>query len=174
MGVNFTKEFLEEWEKISDSIKFQMASRGIRAANELRTASQEKVLRGQRSGRVYKVPGTHGKRLSKATKSMLADYGRRFSGGTLYRASAPGEPPAARTGTFRTSWQPKSTIEHNGGYTVVSTVESTVRTDNGKYLLGEILENGTPGGKIAPRPHQEKIQQEALPKIMRIYNEPYV
>ena len=65
-------------------------------------------------------------------------------------------------------------VDHRSGYSVISSVESTQRTDNGKYLLGEILEEGSPGGKIAPRPHHEKIQQKALPAIMRIYNEPYV
>ena len=72
------------------------------------------------------------------------------------------------------SWQPKTTIEGKtgGAFSVRSMVESTQRTDNGKYLLGEILEEGT--GRIAPRPHQEKIQKKALTAIERIYREPYV
>ena len=89
-----------------------------------------------------------------------------------YTASAPGEPPAVRTGAFRMSWHPKTMVDYTGDYSVVSSVESTQRTDNGKYLLGEILENGT--GRMAPRPHHQKIQEKALPAIMKIYNEPYV
>lgn len=132
---------------IVDSIKQQMERRAYLGANELRNASLL-VLRGQRSGRKYRVPGT-----------------KRY-----YTASAPGEPPAVRTGVFRMSWQPKSLVE-NGAY--ISRVESSVRTDNGRYLLGEILEDGTPGSQMAPRPHHEKIQAKAEPAIVRIYNQPY-
>ena len=39
------------------------------------------------------------------------------------------------------------------------------------YYLGEILEDGT--GKMAPRPHHDKIKQKALRKVVRIYREPY-
>ena len=71
------------------------------------------------------------------------------------------------------SWHPKAFVENkNGSYAVVSQVESTQKTDNGRYLLGEILEEGT--GRMAPRPHHQKIQQKAMPEIMKIYSEPYV
>lgn len=55
--------------------------RNIRAAAEEWKRSIVKVLRGPRSGRFYRVPGTN----------------------ALYQASAPGEPPASRTGRLRTS-----------------------------------------------------------------------
>lgn len=151
--------------EFNDQIKHQMGSRGYRAANELRNASQL-VLRGQRSGRRYNVPGTGSVRYYKRTKTAKITYKK-------YTASAPGEPPAVRTGAFRMSWQPKAAIEQNGdAYQVRSIIESTQRTDNGKYLLGKILEEGT--GRMAPRPHQEKIQEKALPAIRNIYSEPYV
>lgn len=165
-SVSFHKAMQEEWDKVSNSIKHQMVSRGHRSANELRNASQL-VLRGQRHGRRYIVPGTGRVTYYKRKKTAKITYKR-------YTASAPGEPPAVRTGAFRMSWTPKVMVDHTQSYAVVSSVESTQRTDNGKYLLGEILEEGSPGGKIAPRPHHQKIQQKALPAIMKIYNEPYV
>lgn len=137
--------------EISTKISLGMRSRGYRAANELRNASQL-VLRGQRSGRRYRVPGTK----------------------KHYTASAPGEPPAVRTGAFRASWQPKQKV-NVGTYnqvSVTSYIESRQRTDNGKYNLGSMLENGN--GKMAPRPYKEKIQEKAKPKIVKIYKEPYM
>lgn len=81
-----------------------------------------------------------------------------------YTASAPGEVPAKRTGAFRLSWKPRS---FGGGTTFTSRIETDI-----KYA--DWLENGTPGGQMAPRPHHEKIQKRALPKVVRIYDEPYV
>lgn len=131
--------------KAVDSIKHQMKARSYQAANELRNAALI-VLRGQRHGRVYRVPGTK----------------------RHYTASAPGEPPAVRTGAFRLSWQPKARISGNQ---YVSSIESNIKA--GKYILGEILENGTPGGRMAPRPHHERIRKKAESDIVRIYSKPY-
>ena len=146
-------ELSEIWEVLNESIKMQMVSRGVRAANELRNA-ELMTIRGQGGGRTYRVPGTK----------------RR------YRASAPGEVPAVRTGAFRLSWTPKSYVSMFGDadLTVLSEISSTQKTDGGGYLLGKILEEGTPGGQMAPRPHQEKIKDRAEPKVVRIYDEPYV
>ena len=147
-----------------------MVSRAYRSSNELRNASQL-VLRGQRSGRRYIVPGTGRVKYNKRKHTASITYKK-------YTASAPGEPPAVRTGAFRMSWTPKVKVEGNIAgnyqYSVISQVESTQKTDNGRYQLGEILEDGSPGGKIAPRPHHQRIQEKALPKILKIYNEPYV
>ncbi len=124
-------------------IKQQMERRCYRAANELRNASLV-VLAGNRGGRRYRVPGTE----------------------QYYTASSPGEPPAARTGTFMKSWQPTTQISGNS---FISRIESNVNVNG--HNLGAILEYGT--CKMAPRPHHEKIQQMALPKIRAIYEEPY-
>lgn len=132
-------------QNVSNEIQHQMESRSYRAANELRNAALL-VLRGQRSGRIYKVPGKKKR----------------------YTASAPGEPPAVRTGIFRGSWQPTARKVF-GSY--ISRIESDVTTDNGQYNLGEILENGT--GRMAARPHHDRILEKAEPKIFRIYDEPY-
>ena len=68
--------------EIKEGISRQVASRGARAVNALRNAELE-VLKGQRSGKVYRKPYT-----KKAT----------------YTASAPGEAPAKRTGNLRLHW----------------------------------------------------------------------
>ena len=128
-----------------DKIEQQMEGRAYRGANELRNAALQ-VLRGQGGGRQYTIPGTKRK----------------------YTASAPGSPPAVRTGAFRLSWQPSANVAF-GSY--ISRVESELRVSNGRYILGQLLEDGT--SKMAPRPHQDKIKEKALPEIRRIYDEPY-
>lgn len=173
-GVDFTKELQEQWATIDKSIRHQLKSRAYRAANELRNASQL-VLRGQRNGRRYIVPGTgRVKYYKRDSKDGQHKAGTATITYKYYTASAPGEPPAVRTGAFRMGWKPKSYVISDSKSTLrlMSRVENLQRTDNGKYLLGELLEEGTK--KMAPRPHHEKIQEMALPKIMKIYNEPYV
>ena len=145
MSANITEEFDRYVQDVVDTIKRQMASRSYRAANELRNSAMD-VLRGQRSGRVYRKPGTR-------------EY---------YTASAPGEPPAVRTGLCRISWQPTTRASED---TFISQIENDVLTDNRKYTLGEILENGT--SRMAPRPHHDRILNDAEPKIVKIYSEPY-
>lgn len=129
-----------------ERIREQLPNRAYRAANALRNAELDVLAKGGHGGRVYRVPGT-----------------RKY-----YTASAPGEVPAVRTGVFRLSWRPKV---KSSGDVHKSIIESTVNA--GKYVLGDILENGTPGGKMAPRPHQDKILKKARPEIMRIYKEDY-
>lgn len=158
-GRNFSASFDQIVGQITDSIKLQMESRSYRAANELRNASQL-VLRGQRSGRRYKAPGTYAKQTDRVSGQK--------KNGRYYTASAPGEPPAVRTGVFRASWQPTAKVVF-GSY--ISRIESGARTDNGRYNLGEILENGT--RRMAPRPYQDRILDKAEKPIVRIYSEPY-
>ena len=148
-------------EEAVEDIKKQVEARTYTAANELRNSALN-VLRGSRSGRVYKVPGTYRRQRDKLSGKM--------KNGRYYTASAPGEPPAMRTGTFRRSWKPTAKALF-GSY--IARIESDARTDNGRYLLGEILEDGTPGGQMAPRPHHERILKHAEPKIVRIYSAPY-
>ena len=146
--------------RIADSIKHQMESRMVRASYELHRSAQL-VLRGQRSGRRYKVPGTY-KRQRDASDGKMKN-------GRYYTASAPGEPPAVRTGAFRMSWQPRSKLVYG---TYFSRIESDLRVSNGKYNLGELLENGTV--KMEPRPYEERIIKGAENRINRIYSEPYL
>ncbi len=128
-------------------VQKEVSQRAYRASNELRNAELY-VLRGQRSGKKYRVPGTRRK----------------------YTASAPGESPAVRTGVFRLSWGTHVHVEKNGThFRAVSAIESKERA--GGRLLGEMLENGT--GRIAPRPYKQKVIDRALPKIKAIYQKPY-
>ena len=128
-------------------IQKEVSQRAYRASNELRNAELY-VLRGQRSGKKYRVPGTRRK----------------------YTASAPGESPAVRTGVFRLSWGTHVHVEKNGThFRAVSAIESKERA--GGRRLGEMLENGT--GRIAPRPYKQKVIDRALPKIKAIYQKPY-
>ena len=121
-------------QKVTEGIREQLPSRAYRGANELRNSALT-VLSGSGSGRKY---GKH-------------------------RASAPGEPPAVRSGAFRLSWKPRT---YAFGTSYFSIIDSYV-------WYAYWLENGTPGGQMAPRPHHERIQMDALPRIIAIYDAPY-
>lgn len=150
--------------RIDRKIIEQVKNRSYRASNELRNASQL-VLRGQRSGKRYIVPGTGRVRYNKRKKTATIRY-------TRYSGSAPGEPPAVRTGAFRASWMRKVEVLADGDKyaSVKPHIKSNLRVSNG-HLLGDYLENGT--RKMAPRPHHDKIKEMAFPKIVKIYREPY-
>lgn len=130
---------------VDDTVKKvnrEAASRGMRAVNAIRNAELE-VLRGKRSGRVYRKPHTK----------------------SHYTASAPGEPPARRTGNLRLNWN--GTVESSStgsGLRVTAVLESQER-------YSTYLENGT--RRIAPRPFKQPISEKAMPEIERIYHEKY-
>lgn len=128
---------------IKADINRKMASRGTRAVNALRNAELD-VLKGQRSGKKYRKPHT-----KKAT----------------YIASAPGEPPARRTGNLRLHWSGDvaSQKNSNGGTTLTVALESQE-----KYAY--YLENGK---GMDARPFVEKIQEKAKPEVEKIFSEPY-
>ena len=127
---------------IVDQITKQAISRGIRAANELRNASLQ-VLRGQRSGRIYRRPHST----------------------STYTASAPGEPPAVRTGGLRMSWHQQAKSSKSGK---TVSIRPAIWTDK-KYAPA--LEDGTQ--KMAPRPYKEPIIEQAKAKVIAIYSQPY-
>lgn len=130
---------------VDDTVKKvnrEAASRGTRAVNAIRNAELE-VLRGKRSGRVYRKPHTK----------------------SHYTASAPGEPPARRTGNLRLNWN--GTVESSStgsGLRVTAILESQER-------YSTYLENGT--RRMAPRPFKQPISEKAMPEIERIYHEKY-
>ena len=130
---------------VDDTVKKvnrEAASRGMRAVNAIRNAELE-VLRGKRSGRVYRKPHTK----------------------SHYTASAPGEPPARRTGNLRLNWN--GTVESSStgsGLRVTAILESQER-------YSTYLENGT--RRMAPRPFKQPISEKAMPEIERIYHEKY-
>lgn len=82
-----------------------------------------------RTGREYRVP----------------DYQR------TYTASAPGEPPAVRTGAYLASWQVSPAVIV--GDKVIAAATNSAMDKKDEHFIGEILEYGTTDGKIAPRPH---------------------
>jgi hypothetical protein len=130
---------------VDDTVKKvnrEAASRGARAVNAIRNAELE-VLRGKRSGRVYRKPHTK----------------------SHYTASAHGEPPARRTGNLRLNWN--GTVESSStgsGLRVTAVLESQER-------YSTYLENGT--RRMAPRPFKQPISEKAMPEIERIYHEKY-
>lgn len=130
---------------VDDTVKKvnrEAASRGMIAVNAIRNAELE-VLRGKRSGRVYRKPHTK----------------------SHYTASAPGEPPARRTGNLRLNWN--GTVESSStgsGLRVTAVLESQER-------YSTYLENGT--RRMAPRPFKQPISEKAMPEIERIYREKY-
>ena len=127
-----------------ENINRKVVSRGFRAVNAMRNA-ELKVLKGQRSGRVYRKP---------------------YTKHAVYTASAPGEPPARRTGNLRMHWngQVRTAAASSGGVAVIAELES-------QEGYAADLEYGTK--KIAPRPFIERIKREAEPEIRKIYSEPY-
>lgn len=146
------------------NINRKVVSRGVRVVNAIRNAELE-VLKGQRSGKVYKKPYTYG-RASKATSKLKKDYGHKLRGGQLYRASAPGEAPARRFGNLRLHWngQVESKNTSGEGTSIVAVLES-------QEPYANYLENGTL--KITARPFVDKIKKKAKLEIKKIYSEPY-
>jgi len=151
-------------EDVVRTVNREAASRGVRVVDVLRTAELQ-VLKGQRHGRVYKVPGTHGEKISQQTRALLGDYGHKLKGGVLYRASAPGEPPAFRTGNLRLHWEGdvKTRPGSRGCVEITAVLESQE-----KYAAD--LEYGI---GMAPRPFVGPIMKKAEPEIKRILGEPY-
>lgn len=137
--------FEQAHKQVLQHVEQEAKSRTVRAANAIKKASN-KILSNTagRSGRVYrKSPG------SKAT----------------YTASAPGEPPALRSGDLRRSWQPLPVGEMTGSGKVYT---PGIHTDV-KYA--PLLQDGT--SKMAARPFEEPIKKEAWPEVKAIYEKPY-
>jgi hypothetical protein len=133
--------------EIRTEVMRQVASRSYLASNELRTAALS-VLSGQRSGRVYRVPGTS-----------------RF-----YRASAPGEAPAVRKGALRGQWVPRPEVRRTAGG-IVANARILTRVSYAKFLDRFIEE--PPGRRDLNRPFVERIKAAAWPEIERIFTRPY-
>lgn len=142
-------------ERIVRDVEKDAQSRAYRASNALRNASQF-VLRGQRSGRRYRVPFTG--------SGAIRDSRRKPK---YYNASSPGEPPANRTGLLRKSWQARPRSQDHGKVTTAyASIYSNVPYI--KYLEPE-LSGRDPGNTVKPRPFVRKIQAKAMPGIKRIY-----
>ena len=115
-------------------VEAQLPARATRCSIALKNASME-VLSGPRSGRSYRKP----------------------NGGT-YIASAPGEPPAARTTTLQGSFSPIQAGPN------VAAIETSVN-------YAARLESGS--GRMAARPYRQRIIEAAAPAVEQIMNGPY-
>jgi hypothetical protein len=68
------------------------------------------------------------------------------------------------------SWGTHARVEQRGKhYYAISAIESGLRV--GKWLLGDLLEDGTT--KMAPRPYKQAVKDRALPQIKALYRGPY-
>lgn len=123
-------------------IQAALAQRAWEASHALR-GSLLQVLSGRRSGRRYRLP-----------------MSTRF-----YTASAPGEAPATRTGSFRLSWLARPEGQVPG-----------VETKQAR--LADWLQEGTEGrklrGPMKPRPYVDQAKAKAWSKVQRIYRRPYL
>ena len=120
-----------------------------------------------RSGREYRVGGV----IDEATGKIKPGTG------TLYTASAPGEPPAVRTGTYLGRWQTTPAVVT--GTRVSAAAVNDAKTEDGEHYIGELLEYGTHrataasgGGTImpyeasmAPRPHIRTAVEEVAEQL---------
>lgn len=176
-------------EHVIQGVSHEARSRSFRIANELQN-SLNMVLRGQRSGRRYNIPGSARMTYKKGKRVLVGyeagNYGRkgrkiyRREAGTAkithaqYTASAAGEPPAVRTGAFRGSWRRKTYVQNgpNYGFEVRGVTESALRVGKKGYLLGDLLEGGA--SRMAPRPYKQRTIDRAAPNVMRILRAPYV
>lgn len=131
----------------------------------------QEELSGPRHGRWYPVPGnpfydknTY-KNLPPQEKARI-NYHLKFVGaykrddiiGGAYQASAPGEPPASRTGRLRQSFFMTLAMLDESTYEVV------VRTN---VFYADDLEYGSES--IDPRPFVEPALQKKLPEIVAIH-----
>lgn len=86
-----------------------------------------------------------------------ARSGRNYGG---HVASAPGEPPANWSGQLRnTNWRQIDDAHC-----------PAIESDTWYAML---LENGTAGGQMAPRPFKGAILQKSIPEVTSIYSEPW-
>ena len=105
-------------------------------------------------------------RAARATNEMInaknevlrgARSGRMYGG---HQASAPGEPPANWSGHLRdTNWDQ------------IDDAHLPAIVSHTWYAM--LLENGTPGGQMAPRPFKDAILQKSWPQIQAIYRDPW-
>jgi hypothetical protein len=122
------------YHEVTKEIEAGMARNVKTATALLHAALVVKLTSGNRSGKTYKVPGTQ----------------------RDYRASAPGEPPAMRTGVTA------------GSYDI--DVEPTRGRVGSPMPTARDLERGT--SKMAPRPHLKPSLDETLPAIKSALSKP--
>lgn len=130
-------------------------------------------LTGERHGRWYPIPGNayYDKNAYKSLPPEVkkkVNYSLKFTGtthreeiiGAAYRASAPGESPAARTGRLRQSFYMLIGMTDKGSYRV--TLQSNV-------YYADDMEHGTE--KVDARPFLEPAVEKSMPQIVAIQHD---
>ena len=149
LNLKDVSEFLNSrTRQVAESVRREAEYRASLASREMKAAS-DFVLSGRRSGRVYMSP--------------------KFR--AFYRASAAGEPPAKRTGRFKSSWYSTSYSRPASDKSVM--IHSALKSSYvvGKVNLGRLLQHGS--RHMAARPYEDAVVERALPKIEKIYKRPY-
>ena len=85
--------------------------------------------------------------------------------GKFYTASAPGEPPAVRTGGYRDAWLASGAFEARDGHGVMAVVYNSIYVGKGRVPLWDILQRGRKDGTLQSRPHIDKALELARPEI---------
>jgi hypothetical protein len=142
------KEITEDLER---AVETRMKNAVYRVHREL----VQNILKGNRSGREYPVPGTR----PSETRGTSAGEGRKPKKTKFYTASAPGEAPAVRLGDLRTSYRPR--VEGKG-FKAVGKVGTPL-----KY--GAYLEEGT--ARIAKRPHIKPAFEQSRPDWIKEFDD---
>jgi hypothetical protein len=125
-------------------------------------------LGGFRSGRWYPLPGNLAYEKTTPKEQRALNYWVKYTGtysrneilGAAYRASAPGEPPASRTGRLRQSFHIVIAMINEATYRV------SVRTN---IHYADDLEFGTE--RVEARPFVVPALEKAMPKIVAIQHE---
>ena len=117
------------------------AIQNIREAATFLQSAIKRKLSGNRSGRVYRIPGTK----------------------TTWTASAPGEPPAVRLGDLRNAISRKIDKGKLEGFVGPRLLGSD---PDKQYPVW--LEFGTPKGQMSPRPYMAPSFQENKAAIVQI------
>jgi hypothetical protein len=132
-------------------------------------SSIQRELSGPRSGRWYPMPGNMAYDRMTPKKLRASNYWVKFIGaksrheivGAAYQASAPGEPPAVRTGRLRQSFYLVVDPDSGGGGYVAK-----IRTN---VYYADDLNYGTE--RIAARPFVEPAIDKVMPEIVRVLGE---
>lgn len=143
------------WVDLSARAKDAVAQQAKYACEALATlvcnAVKDVINESVPSGRLYRIPGT--KKGRKRRNPATAAAAGTTTG--QYRASAPGQPPAERTGEYSNSWI-ASPAEQDGDHIAAFAYTPEQVGKSGEHNLGLILEYGAPKASIEPRPHVQQ------------------
>lgn len=160
IGILFGGPSKEELELTAKELKRlrRPTERAIRKAQLLFEMEVKKTLVGKRTGRIYFL-GSRARKRQRKGRKIGRDAGGRFIRFGSYQASAPGEPPAAVTGSFRRS------ITHGPVVWENDTASGVVGTAD---VRARIFEYGGVTGaghhvRILPRPYM-------APTFLRIHD----